>query len=179
MLLPLLDTFPLQWLTCNINKINKINFASGKLSLHSFWRKVSIGNTLRPFCDRFLQIKVRFYINRITSLSRHQLFQKRPWCPRWATLNSSQFFHLLKHCGATLFILDNSAFFRPVTWHCRSLVFADKNKTDLDNERPKDWQNVSAMTRFRQIEVLFQINYYKRGKENRRYIEFRYIEVPL
>ena len=53
------------------------------------------------------------------------------------------------------------------------------------NEVPRDWQNVFAIARFRYIEVLFHIFYYYWGKENRslyrglRYIEVRYIEVPL
>ena len=52
------------------------------------------------------------------------------------------------------------------------------------NEVPRDWQNVFAITRFRYT-VLFHIFYYYWGKENRslyrglRYIEVRYIEVPL
>ena len=53
------------------------------------------------------------------------------------------------------------------------------------NEGPRDWQNLFAITRFRYIEVLFHIFYYDWRKENRssygglRYIEVRYIEVPL
>ena len=53
------------------------------------------------------------------------------------------------------------------------------------NEGPRDWQTLLAITRFRYIEVLFHVFYYYWGKENRslyaglRYIEFRYIEVPL
>ena len=53
------------------------------------------------------------------------------------------------------------------------------------NEGPRNWQNLFAITRFRYIEVHFHIFYYYWGKENRslyqglRYIEVRYIEVPL
>ena len=53
------------------------------------------------------------------------------------------------------------------------------------NEVPRDCKNVFAITRFRYIEVLFHIFYYYWGQENRslyrglRYIEVRYIEVPL
>ena len=53
------------------------------------------------------------------------------------------------------------------------------------NEGPRDWQNLFAITRFRYIEVLFHIFYYYWGNENHllygglRYIEVRYIEVPL
>jgi len=53
------------------------------------------------------------------------------------------------------------------------------------NEGPRDWKYLFAITRFRYIEVLFHIFSYYWGKENRslyrglRYIEVRYIEVPL
>ena len=53
------------------------------------------------------------------------------------------------------------------------------------NEGPTDWQILFAIMRFRYIEVLFHIFYYYWGEENRslyrglRYIEARYIEVPL
>ena len=53
------------------------------------------------------------------------------------------------------------------------------------DERPRDWQNLFARTRFRYIEVLFRLFCYYYGKENRssygglRYIEVRYIEVAL
>ena len=53
------------------------------------------------------------------------------------------------------------------------------------NEGPRDWQNLFARTRFRYVEVLFHLFCCYWGKENRssygglRYIEFRYIEVPL
>ena len=49
------------------------------------------------------------------------------------------------------------------------------------NEGPRDWQNVFASY----IEVFFHTSCYDWGKENRslyrglRYIEVRYIEVPL
>ena len=52
-------------------------------------------------------------------------------------------------------------------------------------EVPTDWQNLFAIKRFRYIEVLFHTFYYYGGQENRslnrglRFIEFRYIEVPL
>ena len=55
----------------------------------------------------------------------------------------------------------------------------------LYNEEPRDWQNLYAIKRFCYIEVLFRIFYYCWDKENRslyrelRYIEVRYIEVPL
>ena len=51
------------------------------------------------------------------------------------------------------------------------------------NERPRDWHNLFAKTRFRYMEVLFHIFYYYLGKESRslnrglRYIEVCYIEV--
>ena len=45
-------------------------------------------------------------------------------------------------------------------------------------ERPRDWQNLFAVTRFRYIEVLIDIFYYYWGKENRSlYRGLRYIEV--
>ena len=53
------------------------------------------------------------------------------------------------------------------------------------NERPRDWQNMFALTRFSYIKVLFNIFYYSLGKKKcsiyrvLRYIEVRYIEVPL
>ena len=53
------------------------------------------------------------------------------------------------------------------------------------NEEPRDWQIWFSMPRFRCIEFLFHILYYYWGKDNRllywglRYIEVRYIEVPL
>ena len=53
------------------------------------------------------------------------------------------------------------------------------------NEVLRDWHNLFAITRFRYIEVVFHIFYYYWGEENRssyrglRYIEVRYIEVPL
>ena len=52
-----------------------------------------------------------------------------------------------------------------------------KTKTKLNsvvpryNEGLRDWQNLFAITRFRYIEVLFQIFYYYRGKEIVRYTE--------
>ena len=56
---------------------------------------------------------------------------------------------------------------------------------NLDNEVPRDWQNLFAITRFHYIEVLFHMFYYYWGKENRLlyrglcYIEVCFIEVPL
>ena len=53
------------------------------------------------------------------------------------------------------------------------------------NKGPREWQNLFAISRFRFIKVLFHAFYYCWGKENRsfyeglRYIEVRYIEVPL
>ena len=53
------------------------------------------------------------------------------------------------------------------------------------NEEPRDWQNMFVITRFRYMEVIFHIFYYYWGNENRslyrglRYIEVRYIRVPL
>ena len=53
------------------------------------------------------------------------------------------------------------------------------------NEGLRDWQNLFAVSRLRYIEVLFHIFYYYWGQENcssyrqLRYIEVRYIEVPL
>ena len=53
------------------------------------------------------------------------------------------------------------------------------------NEGPRDWQNLFAVSRFRYIEVLFHIFDCYWGQENSslyrqlRYIEVRYIEVPL
>ena len=52
-----------------------------------------------------------------------------------------------------------------------------KTKTKLNsvvpryNEGLRDWQNLFAITRFRYIEVLFQIFYYYWGKEIVRYTE--------
>ena len=63
-----------------------------------------------------------------------------------------------------------------------------KNRSTVEPryyEVPRDCQNVFAIMRFRYIEVLFHIFYYYWGQENRslyrglRYIEVRYIEVPL
>ena len=46
------------------------------------------------------------------------------------------------------------------------------------NEGRRDWQNLSAITRFCYIEVHFQIFYYYWGKEDHSlYRELRYIEV--
>lgn len=86
---------------------------------------------------------------------------------------------VVKHCGATILPFFVRSRGTVGLFSLQIKIKLRCSGTDLDNERPKDWQNVSAITRFRQIEVLFQINYYKRGKENRRYVEFRYIEVPL
>ena len=36
-----------------------------------------------------------------------------------------------------------------------------------NNEGPRDWQSMIAITRFRYIQVLFHIFYYYWGKENR------------
>ena len=53
------------------------------------------------------------------------------------------------------------------------------------NEGPRDWQNLFDRTSFRYIEVLFHLFCCYWNKENRssygglRYIEVRYIEVPL
>ena len=53
------------------------------------------------------------------------------------------------------------------------------------NKGPRHWQNLFARTRFRCIEVPFHLFCCYWGKENRssyeglRYIEVRYIEVPL
>ena len=53
------------------------------------------------------------------------------------------------------------------------------------NEVSRDWQNSFATTRFRCIEVLSHIFYYYWGRQDRslyrglRYIEVRYINVPL
>ena len=53
------------------------------------------------------------------------------------------------------------------------------------NEEPRDWENMFVITRFRYMEVIFHIFYYYWGKENHslyrglRYIEVRYIKVPL
>ena len=54
------------------------------------------------------------------------------------------------------------------------------------NERPRGWQNLFTITRFRYVKVLFHIFFYYWGKENcslyralLRCIEVRYIEVPL
>ena len=52
-------------------------------------------------------------------------------------------------------------------------------------EKPRDWQNLFAITRFRYIEVIFHIFHYHWSKEicssyrGLRYIEVCYIEVPL
>ena len=70
-------------------------------------------------------------------------------------------------------------FLKPLHW------FSVNTVEPRCNEVPRDWQNVFAITRFRYIEVLFHIFYYYWGKENRslyrglRYIEVRYVEVPL
>ena len=48
------------------------------------------------------------------------------------------------------------------------------------NEGLRDWQNVIAIRRFCNIEVLFHIFYYYWGKENRSlYRGLRHIDVPL
>ena len=57
--------------------------------------------------------------------------------------------------------------------------------TLTDNEGPWNWQNLSAITRFRYIEVLFHKSYYYWGGENRSLYrgrqnkEFRLVELPL
>ena len=64
------------------------------------------------------------------------------------------------------------------------LTFSRTVKPRYD-EGPRDWQNLFAVSRFRYIEVLFHIFYCYWGQENSslyrqlRYIEVRYIEVPL
>ena len=60
--------------------------------------------------------------------------------------------------------------FQPTGITCQSVTYLKRESSIQPepeyNEGPRDWQNLFAIERFRNIELLFHIFYYNWGKEN-------------